>query len=379
MRIALFDYRVIPNNPTGGCNLRIAKGLSDSHELTVFAVEFENPAPDRIRWVRIPAPIRPLALLFVVYYVLAPLYYWMHCLSNQAHFDAVLMVESNIAFGDISYAHFCHRAYLRNHWQQSKLGGARGWLRWLDYNLHAFFEPWTYRRVKSIIVPSQGLARELQAEYPYTKGKIHVLPNPVDIDRMRPPEKVRESFRQEFGIHEEDLFLVFSALGQFERKGLPLLLEALTQLKNPRLKLFVVGGEADLVSLYKARTRQMGLEKQVTFVGMQKDVRPYLWAADCFVLPSYYEVFPLVVLEAAAAGLLVVSTSLNGVEEFLKDGKNGILVEPTATDVARGISSILAMTPPMRQSIQNQLQYDIKNYSAENFVATWSKFFEGGT
>ena len=377
MRIALFDYRVIPTNPTGGCNLRIVKGLCEAHELTVFAMEFENPAPEKIRWVRIPAPMRPLALLFVVYYALAPLYYWMYRLQHRVRFDAVLMVESKLAFGDISYAHFCHRAYLKNHWQQSKRKGLRGWLRWLDYKLHALFEPWIYRRVKSIIVPSHGLARELQQEYPYTKDKIQVLPNPVDIDRMRPPENARESFRQQFGLEQEDLMLVFTALGQFERKGLPLLLEALTQLKNPRLKLFVVGGETDLISLYQTRIERMGLEKQVTFTGMQKDVRPYLWAADCFVLPSYYEVFPLVVLEAAAAGLLLIVTPLNGVEEFLKDGENGILVQRTATDVARGISDALAMTPTMRQSTQKQLQHDVKNYSTENFVATWSKFFEG--
>jgi glycosyltransferase involved in cell wall biosynthesis len=377
MNIAIFDYKVIPNNPTGGCNLRIVKGLCDAHELTVFSVEFENPAPEKIRWVCIPAPLRPLAFLFVIYYALAPLYYWMYCLQNRVRFDAVLMVESKLAFGDISYVHFCHRAYLKNHWQQSKLQGLRGWLRWLDYKLHALFEPWIYRRVKSIVVPSHGLARELQQEYPYTKDKIKVLPNPVDLERMLPPKNARESFRQKFGLDQEDLMLLFIALGQFERKGLPLLLEALTQLKNPRLKLFVVGGEADLISLYKKRIEGMGLERQVTFAGMQKDVRPYLWAADCFVLPSYYEVFPLVVLEAAAAGLLLIVSPLNGVEEFLKDGKNGILVQRTATDVARGIGDVLNMTPAMRQSTQEQLQHDVKNYSTENFVATWAKFFEG--
>jgi glycosyltransferase involved in cell wall biosynthesis len=377
MRIAVFDYKVIPTNPTGGCNLRIVKGLCDDHELTVFSVEFDNPAPDKIRWVRIPVPMRPLAFLFVVYHALAPLYYWTYCLQNRVRFDAVLMVESNLTFGDVSYAHFCHRAYLRNHWQQSKIKGLRGWLRWLDYQLHALFEPWIYRRVKSIVVPSHGLARELQQEYPYTKDKILVLPNPVDIERMLPPANARESFRQNFNLDPEDLTLVFTALGQFERKGLPLLLEAMTQLKNPHLKLFIVGGEADLISLYQKRIKSMGLENQVTFTGMQKDVRPYLWAADCFILPSYYEVFPLVVLEAAAAGTLLIVTPLNGVEEFLKDGKNGILVQRTAADVARGISDVLAMTPTMRQSTQKQLQHDVKNYSTENFVATWSKFFEG--
>ncbi len=376
MHIAVFDYKVIPNNPTGGCNLRMIEGISNDHKVTVFSVEFENPAPERIRWVQIPSPTRPLVLLFVVYFLMAPLYYWVHCLRNQVRFDSVLIVESNLSFGDISYAHFCHRAYLKKHWRKTDSAGLRRWLRWIFHKFQASVEPWSFHRVRHIVVPSQGLARELEQEYPYSKDKIRVFPNPVDTQRMRPPEaSEREHFRQKFGLCVEDLVLVFVALGDFERKGLPLILEALASLNLPQIKLFIVGGEDDLISTYQSRAKKMGLEEKVIFTGMQKDVRPYLWAADIFMLPSSYEVFPLVVLEAAAAGLLLIVTPLNGVEEFLKDGENGILVERTSVGIAQGIRRALTMNDKERQRMQKQVEENVQNYSAENFVAVWSKFF----
>ena len=376
-RIAIFDYQIIPTNAIGSCYLRILEGICHEHEFTVFAVTGENPCPERIHWVRIPAPTRPQALLFVVYHLLAPLYYWAYCLRHQVRFDLVQVVESNLSFADVTYSHFCHRAYLKNYWKQSGAKGLKGWLRWLDYQFHASLEPWIYRRVRRIVVPSRGLARELKCEYPHTEDKIHILPNPVDIERMRSPKEFdRKGFRQELGIGTEDLVLVFVALGQFERKGLPLLLEALAQLGKPWLKLIVVGGEADLVSVYQNRVNWMGLASQVVFTGMQRDVQKYFWAADAFTLTSFYEVFPLVTLEAAAANLPLIVTPLNGVEEFLCDGENGILVEPTSEGVSQGIARFLDLSLDARLAMGVQAQQDVKKYTTENFVAAWCEFYE---
>ena len=72
MRIALFDYKIIPTNPIGSCHRRMLMGLSREHEFVVFAVQFDNPDPDRIRFVRVPVPTRPLALLFIAFHLLAP-------------------------------------------------------------------------------------------------------------------------------------------------------------------------------------------------------------------------------------------------------------------------------------------------------------------
>jgi hypothetical protein len=100
LRIAVFDYFLTRNNPIGSCHLAMLRALATEHDFTVFAVEFENPWPQKIRWVRVPAPKRPLALLFVVYHLMAPLCYLLYRLRG-AKFDLVQALESNLVFADI--------------------------------------------------------------------------------------------------------------------------------------------------------------------------------------------------------------------------------------------------------------------------------------
>jgi glycosyltransferase involved in cell wall biosynthesis len=376
-QIAVFDYKIIPTNPIGGCHLRMVQGLCHEHDFTVFAVEFDNPCPEHIRFVRIPVPQRPLALLFLMYHLLTPLYAMAHRLRYGTCFNLRQIVESNLSFGDISYSQFCHRAYLRQHWQATHTRSLRGVLRWLDHRLHAFAEPWVYRRARRIIVPSQGLARELVKEYPFTKGKIHILPNPVNLEQFQPSQTFnRASFRRHLGLDTQDIVLVFVALGHFERKGLPLLLDALRRVNEPRLKLLVVGGETNLIAAYRARVSQMDLQNRVIFAGMQPDVRPYLWAADAFAFPSVYEVFPLVSLEAAASALPLIVTPLYGVEEFIRDGENGILLERTPEGIRRGIERFLALPLAARGAMGKQARLDMEQYGTERFVEGWRAFYK---
>lgn len=376
VRIAIFDYKVTPSNPIGSCHRRLIQGLCHEYEFTVFAVEFSNPCPERVRFVRIPVPTRPLALLFLAYHLVAPLVYFLYRLRTGARFDLVQIVESNLSFGDVSYAHFCHRAYLQRRWEETGAKKLRGWLRWLDHWLHALVEPWVFRLVRHIVVPSQGLKRELEEVYPFARGKIHVISNPVDLERMTPPPDFdREAFRRERGASPEDVVLVFVALGHFERKGLALILEAFQKLGDDRVKLWVVGGEPDLVRSWVYRVQEMGLEKQVYFFGMQRDVRPFLWGADAFVFPSLYESFPLVSLEAAAAGLPLIVTPLYGVEEFMRDRETGFVVQRRVSDVVDALHRLLAQTPEERKRLAQAAQQAVASYGPEVFVSRWSRFY----
>jgi len=376
MQIAVFDYKIVPTNPTGSCHLRVLEGLCQEHEFTVFAVEFENPCPERIQWVRIPVPTRPLFLLFIAFHLLAPLCYWIHCLRYRTRFDLVQMVESNLAFGDISYAHFCHRAYLKEHWPKLNLHGVRAWAYWLIYWLHVLLEPWVFRKVRWIVVPSQGLAREIGGIYgEKIAEKIYVIPNPVDIEHMRCPSDFdRREFRSRLGLGSDDGVLVFVALGQFERKGLPLLLEAIRRVEGSAPKLLIVGGTFDVVALYRRKVKEMGIERQVILVGMQRDVRPYLWASDIFVLPSLYEIFPLVSVEAAAAGLPLLVTPLYGVEEFIRDGENGWVVERTVDDIVAALNQIVQMEREELVRMGEVARESVQIYSTDRFQARWRKF-----
>jgi glycosyltransferase involved in cell wall biosynthesis len=376
VRIAVFDFKITRNNPIGSCHLAMLRALAAEHDFTVFAVEFENPCPEKIKFVRVPSPKRPLALLFVVYHFMAPLCYLFYRLRGGAKFDLVQALESNLSFGDLLYSHFCHRMYLKHHWSKSGARGLRGWFRWLDHKLHAWMESFTYPRAKQVVVPSRGLARELRAEFPYIEDKLTVLPNPISLPRLQMPSEFdRSAFRRSLGIEEQDLVALFVALGQFERKGLPLLLQALCTSGMERVKLIVVGGEADLIARFGGPAVRDQLGNRVKFVGMQADVRPYLWSSDVFVFPSLYETFSLVTYEAAASGLPIVVSQLYGVEDLLQDGDNGFLIETTVAGVREGLQRVLALSPADRRAMGQRARLAASACSEEHFVDAWRAFY----
>jgi glycosyltransferase involved in cell wall biosynthesis len=376
LRIAVFDYRVTRNNPIGSCHLAMLRALAAEHEFTVFAVEFDNPCPQKIQFVRVPSPTRPLALLFVVYHLMAPLCYLLYRLRGGPKADLVQALESNLTFGDLLYSHFCHGLYLKHHWSKSGAKGVRGWFRWLDHKLHAWMESFTYPRAKQVVVPSRGLARELRAEFPYIDNKLTVLPNPINLERLQMPGDFdRRAFRNSLGIEEQDLAGLFVALGQFERKGLPLLLEALGTPGMERVKLIVVGGEKDLIARYREEAAKYQVGNRVKFAGMQSDVRSYLWSSDFFVFPSLYETFSLVTYEAAASGLPIVVSHLYGVEDLLRDGDNGFLIETSVAGVREGLQRILSLNPAARHAMGQRARLAASACSEEHFIDAWRAFY----
>jgi glycosyltransferase involved in cell wall biosynthesis len=376
LRIAIFDYQVVRNNPIGGCHLRVLRSLAAEHDFTVFAVQFENPHPERIEWVRIPAPLRPLPLLFLAYHLLAPVIYALYRLRSRKQFDVVQMVESNLSFGTIAYTHFCHTSYLKNYWGETQAKGFRGFSRWLDHRLHACLERRIYRVTKQVLVPSRGLARELAKEFPPVSNKVRVLPNAVDVDALRRPASFdRDGFRTALGIAPSDIVFVFAALGHFERKGLPLLMEALSRLESQSAKLLVVGGTDDLVENYRSRAEAFHLGGRIFFAGMQSDVRPYLWAADAFALASTYETFSLVAFEAAAASLPLITPKLHGIEEIVRDGETGYIVTRLVEDLSFALNRFVKLPSAQRAEMGNRARLAAVKYDEPSFVNNWRKFY----
>ena len=377
LRIAIFDYKIVATNPIGSCHLRLLRDLAAEHQFTVFAADFDNPWPEKIEWVRIPVPTRPLALLFVLYHVLAPLAYLLYRMRTRVRFDLVQMVESNLSFGDVSYSHFCHTAYLNEHWTANRGHGLRRVLRWLDHRLHAWLESRTYRRAHKILVPSRGLGSELVREFPFTSQKVSVLPNAIDVDRLEPPGDFdRADVRARLGFTDDDTVFVFVALGQFERKGLPLLLEALSRLPSSRANLIVVGGEPDLIASYRPEVARLGLDRNVVFAGMQSDVRPFFWASDAFAFPSAYETFSLVSYEAAAAGLPVIAPRLNGIEDLVRDGDNGVVIARTVEGVAQGLNRFLGLSETLRREMGRRARTAAAQYNQACFSERWRAFYQ---
>jgi len=370
-KIVVFDFNITKTSPAGSCILQVISGLYEDYQFTVIAEAFENPAPDKISWIRVPLPAKPLFLRYLTFQWLAPIYYKLYYLANQEAPWLVISTQGEFVNCNISYAHFGHRAYLNNQWRSSSVRGLRRVVRWINHQFNAWTEAQAFTNAKTIVVPSKGLANELSQTYPQIKEKIITVPNPVDINKFARPEAFdNRATREQLGLIVDDVVMVFVALGDFERKGLNLLLEALANLQNPNAKLLVVGGTQSVIEEYKQLQNKLGLSNRVVFAGFQTDVRPYLWSSDLFVLASIYEVFPLVALQAPAAGLPVVATKLYGVEEFLQDGINGWLVEREVSALTQVLDQALSDKAKLAQmgAVARNL---VSNYDLASFVTRW--------
>ncbi|ANC32710.1 glycosyltransferase family 4 protein [Isoptericola dokdonensis] len=179
----------------------------------------------------------------------------------------------------------------------------------------------------------------LRATYRRLAPRTTVIGNGVDLERYRPPDEAeRARARAALGLAPDDVALVFVG-HEHDRKGLPVVLDALP-LTDPRTHLVVVGGTADMTAGVRRAARARGVEARVHLLGRQPDPRPALHAADALVLPTAYESYGLVVVEALACGLPVVATATGCVPDLVTDGVDGWVVEPTARSVADAVAAL---------------------------------------
>jgi glycosyltransferase involved in cell wall biosynthesis len=134
---------------------------------------------------------------------------------------------------------------------------------------------------------------------------------------------------------------VVMSMGRFvERKGFHTLIEAVAGL--PGIYLWLLGDGEERDNLHKLAT-DLGVSSRVRFAGWQEDTRPFLAAADVFVMSSSHEPLGNVILESWAQGTPVVSTRSEGPQWFMRDGENGLMVDiGDAEGFARAIEQIVA-------------------------------------
>ncbi len=176
----------------------------------------------------------------------------------------------------------------------------------------------------------------------FTPKEALVIPNGVSVTKFKPQKK--EYAREKLGLRENPIILYVGRI--VPKKGLDVLIFSMKEvLKKYPHALLVIAGTGKILSFLKALARLVGLEKNVMFLGFVEDsLLPYLYnSANVFVLPSVTaESFGIVMLEAMASGVPVVSTRVGGIAEVLKNGECGCLVEPNSpNELAKGIIKLL--------------------------------------
>jgi glycosyltransferase involved in cell wall biosynthesis len=190
--------------------------------------------------------------------------------------------------------------------------------------------------VDQMTIISQTAADRFISERIIPEKLLKVIPNSVDTDRFRNlPPGTRESVRRSLGIQGQFAWL---AVGRFEiAKDYPNMLHALASVRrrHPEALLLLVG-RGSLQTETEALTRTLGLAGSVRFLGVRRDVPEVMSAADGYVMSSAWEGMPIVLLEAAAAGLPIVATRVGGNQEVVQHEDTGFLVPPRDSEALAG-------------------------------------------
>jgi glycosyltransferase involved in cell wall biosynthesis len=192
------------------------------------------------------------------------------------------------------------------------------------------------RLVDHMTIVSDAAAERFIRERIVPRHLLRVVPNGVDVDLFRSVAPgSRESLCRELELSDRFVWL---AVGRFEvAKDYPTMLRAFARVvaREPRSLLLLVG-RGSLQEATEAIARELGIQASVRFAGVRHDIPEVMTAADGYVMSSEWEGMPMVLLEAAAAGLPIVATRVGGNSEVVRDRASGFLVPPSDPDALAG-------------------------------------------
>lgn len=251
----------------------------------------------------------------------------------RRHRDAVVLSHGDSLAGDVLVVHAVNAASI----DAKRRAGSRKWMlnpmhMWAAGRDRYMVGGLRYRHFVAV---SLRAGQELRDYYGVPDERITVIPNGIDLLRFKPDPVARDRIRDEFRISDDAQVLLFVG-HEFDRKGLAHAVAALEKLPD-NVRLLVVGSDSKVP--YQRLLK--GNPDRLIFAGERLDMPAFFAAADAFVLPSQYETFALVGMEAMACGVPVFATRVGGIEDYLRDGVNGMFIEANGTDIAAKVGPLL--------------------------------------
>ncbi len=209
----------------------------------------------------------------------------------------------------------------------------------------------TVPTTKRIMAVSQLVKSQIETFYKVAPEKVTVVPNGVDYTLFKAlrTRVDRSGQRMSLGFSPDDFVLLFVG-NEFGRKGLKTLLQSLAALNDRKLRLLVVGGGDR--QAYERRTAELGIMDNVSFMGNIPAPETMYLVADAFVIPSLYEPFGIVILEAMAAGVPVITSKSCGASEGMTDREHLLLLEnPASVEELTEAIGLLSRDETMRRKL----------------------------
>ena len=174
--------------------------------------------------------------------------------------------------------------------------------------------------------------------------------NWLDEERFRPAtEDERQEARRSLGC-AADQFVIVSVGNCNEFKNHPELLRAIALPAAPGNLLYLHVGREETHAPERALAQELGIAEKVRFCGSQEDIRPFLWAADAFVMPSLREGLGMTAIEAIASGTMTILSRVEGLSDIAAHAESPIFIGANAADIASALAEAAALPLNERRS-----------------------------
>ncbi len=354
MNIEIITHNLIKGDGQGRVNLEVAlSALRRGHSLILIATRVADELAEHssVNWDRVEVKGWPSQL------VRDQVFAMQSSLRARAHNPDVVMACGYTTWvsTDLNAVHFVHRAW----WDSSAhtrrfQRGPYAWYHATNTAVNIHLERAVLARTRAVAAVSTLVAEQL-APVLTDSVPVHVVPNGVDAEEFYPGEEERAPL----GLPEKPPLALFVGDARSPTKNLDGVLRALAHVST--LHLAVAGDVQE--SPYPALAEQLGVASRVHFLGFRRDVAQLMRASDMFVLPSRHDSCPLVLLEAMASGLPIVTARTVGTVAPIAPLCGYVIPSPDDTAELSSALSVLTRDPQLRAQMGEASRFIAEQHS----------------
>jgi len=340
-----------------------SKYFARDNELHVFTNNWD-PLDKRITIHRIPT-------IPSNYYIYEGLFFSLSTLALKFHsFDVTLAQPTRYLSPDVGEMQFVYREWLKYVIKNKMYVSPGG-------RILALIERHNIKKAKKLIAISNRVKNDILKNYTVPEEKVRVIYSGVNLEEFNPKHRSKygEEIRKQYNIPLDDLVLLF--IGHpFHRKGLEFLIRSLPLVNLNNIKVLVFG--KDDPEPYQKLISNLRLQDKIIFhTSLTSEIYKYFAASDIFVLPTLYEPFGLVILEAMASGLPVVTSQIAGAAEIIEDERDGLwLKNPKDFKEIAEKLNYLIINDKVRKQIGKKARKKAEQYSWERTAKGMLEVFE---
>jgi glycosyltransferase involved in cell wall biosynthesis len=289
--------------------------------------------------------------------------------SHRHEFDVIMACGAVTSKKtDVNAAHFVHGSWLRSPAHTLRVRrDLYGVYQWVYTILNSYWEKIAFKQSKFVVAVSERVKQELTS-IGVRAEQVRVILNGVDLDEFLPAFRDRS----QIGLPEGVTLAMFAGDIRTPRKNLDTVLYSLV--KVPSLHLVVVGNTER--SPYPQLAEKLGLGDRVHFLGYRRDISELMKAVDLFVFPSRYEACTLVLLEAMASGLPVITAVATGGAEIVTDECGIVLSETEDVAALADAMTVLSNDRALREKMGKAARVIAEQHSWSSKAKAYVDLFE---